>query len=250
MIWQEGSDRNDAIVKPVVSRNTPRLGETALLVSSQGDLHLLGEVLGIEKGRHRPLFMSRLYPDANGNTGFSVTGPIVGAPYAAILLETLIAWGARKFFFLGWCGAVSPTVSIGDIVVPSSALIDEGTSRHYSGTDDISAVPPGASTDRIRSLLDAGGIGYHEGAVWSTDAIYRETPEKVEHFQKQGALAVEMEVSALFTVGHYHGVDVGALLVVSDELSRLEWRPGFKDQRFRRSRETLCQALFDLCQKK
>jgi nucleoside phosphorylase len=75
--------------------------------------------------------------------------------------------------------------------------------------------------------LKKQGLPFSKGAVWTTDAIYRETPEKVRTYQGLGVLAVEMEMSALMTVAIYRSVAVAGLLVVSDELSHLRWRPGF-----------------------
>jgi uridine phosphorylase len=91
---------------------------------------------------------------------------------------------------------------------------------------------------------------FQEGPVWSTDAIFRETRDKVRHYQDQGVLAVEMELSALFTVGKYRGVEVGGILVVSDELTTLTWRPGFKDERFEKGRVAACEAVKQICLKK
>jgi purine-nucleoside phosphorylase len=110
--------------------------------------------------------------------------------------------------------------------------------------------PRGPVTQRLRAVLERWGMPYEEGAVWSTDGIYRETPGKVYHFRKRGSLAVEMEVSSLFSVGRYHDLDVGALLVVSDELYGEKWRPGFKDDRFRRTRRALCDGVAELCSQK
>jgi purine-nucleoside phosphorylase len=83
--------------------------------------------------------------------------------------------------------------------------------------------------------------------VWSTDAPFRETQAKVLGYQRQGALAVEMECSALFTVGAFRSAEVAALLVVSDDLSSLSWKPGFKDTRFARGREAACNIISRLC---
>ena len=246
--WPNGLDPNEPVVKPIVGRKSPRLGPRVLMVSSRGDMGLVDDILGVDARQYRPLFMSRLYPDPSGVTGFSITGPVVGAPYAVMLLETLAAWGARNIVFLGWCGAVAPDVAIGDVILPSGAFVDEGTSRHYgAGLGGLAEASPSMNRHLARGLSEAD-IRFHEGPVWSTDGIYRETPEKIRHFHQKGALAVEMEVSALFTVGRHLRVDVGALLVVSDALSGFAWRPGFKDERFLRSRGRLCQAAGELCQ--
>ncbi|MCP4623085.1 MAG: nucleoside phosphorylase, partial [bacterium] len=81
-----------------------------------------------------------------------------------------------------------------------------------------------------------------------TDAIYRETQREVAVHQQNGILAVEMEFSALASAARFRGVDLTGLLVVSDELSSLSWRPGFKQQQFIQSRQSVCRLVKDLVQ--
>ncbi len=76
---------------------------------------------------------------------------------------------------------------------------------------------------------------------------FRETREAVVSFQERGVLAVEMELSALLSVGMFHDVDVSALLVVSDELSSLTWKPGFKSDRFKQGRNDAASIVNKLC---
>ena len=101
--------------------------------------------------------------------------------------------------------------------------------------------------ETIKAVLRRFNLDFHEGKVWTTDAIYRETRQKIEQFQKKGALAVEMELSALFSAGRYRGVDVAAVLVVSDEVSTFTWRPGFRDKRFIKSRKAVAEVISDIC---
>jgi nucleoside phosphorylase len=232
----------DAIVQPRPGRGTPSVGPLAVLAATGPDLALLrsGFACGADKGRR--LFTSRLYSHLEHSPGICLAGPMVGAPYAVMVAETLIAWGARRLVLLGWCGAVTETVAIGDLVLPTSALIDEGTSRHYLPDAIVSMASPRLAQD-ISEACGAEGIGFHAGPIWTTDAPFRETPEKVIEFRRRGALAVEMEASALFTLAAYRGVEVAALLVVSDDLSSLTWRPGFKDPRFARGREAACRVI-------
>lgn len=240
---------DNAIVRPIIGRTSPKLGPLAVMVSNGADFKRLHRALPLtEHPAH--LMMSRLFVsnDGRADARYAVAGPVVGAPYAVMLMEPLIAWGAREVLFMGWCGAISPRVNIGDVIVPTGAIIDEGTSPGYGAASMDTACPSEAMNRRIISALTARGSEFHEGRVWSTDAIYRETPEKVARFQAQNALAVEMELSALFTVGRYRGIQVGAVLVVSDELTTLTWKPGFKDDRFGRARTTLIEVLKNLCQ--
>ena len=96
-----------------------------------------------------------------------------------------------------------------------------------------------------KSAVIAAGEAFHAGKVWTTDAPYRETEAKVREYGSQGILAVEMEMSALFTVARFRGVALAGLLVVSDELSNLTWRHGLRDNRFRRNRHKAVRAALD-----
>ena len=249
----------DAIVNPVRGKRSPNLGPTALLISTRADLLGICSRLGIPSNTEYPLYAGSLFVHDGESEPLSIAGPVVGAPYAVMMLETLISWGARKILFLGWCGALTREVSFGDLIIPTAAFIDEGTSRHYNGAwshDGVNGCrlyqggkgqsqPNPGFLDRITRHFSTGAPDVHRGPVWSTDGIYRETAQKVRHYRGLGALAVEMEVSALFTVGMARRVDIGAILVVSDDLSELRWRPGFKTDAFRKGRERAIEGILD-----
>jgi uridine phosphorylase len=243
--------QNRPIIHPVKGATSPDPGRMAVLVSTGADLNLLCQALAAGPHVSRRLFTSRLHAVSEASRQpFSLVGPVIGAPYAVMLLETLVVWGAQRFIYLGWCGAIAPGVKAGDIVLPVEAAIDEGTSRHYSQEPGGCSRPATPAADEIRNAFLRIGQPFHEGPVWTTDAIFMETRDKVRHYQQQGALAVDMELSALFTVGKYRGVEVGGILVVSDELSTLTWRPGFKDERFEKGRIAACEAVKQICQRK
>ena len=129
--------RKDAIINPTKSKNSPNISSVAVLISTRVDLFFLCELFNCAKDDYHRIFISRLYFGRSGLGGFSLTGPVVGAPYAVMLLETLIAWGARKIIYLGWCGAIAESVKIGDILIPTSAVIDEGLSVMIAGVAKI-----------------------------------------------------------------------------------------------------------------
>jgi len=238
----------DAIVNPIKSKKSPDLGTVAVMAATEMDLFLLCDLFKFNRDDYRRLFTSRLYTRQSSPAGVCLTGPGVGAPYAAMVLETLIAWGARRVIFLGWCGAISKQVKIGDIILPTSALVDEGTSRNYAVPDNGQSKPAPAMVSRVAQVLEDNRVDFHSGKIWTTDALYRETREKVENYQKQGVLAVEMEISALFSVAQFRQVELGAILVVSDELSAFKWQPGFKDKRFVMGHQTACRMVRESCQ--
>jgi len=239
----KSADANDAIINPVWGEKAPKLGPVAVMAATRSDVDRLRCSLDLDAVDGRDLLASRLFVSDEGGAGVSLVGPLVGAPYAVMVLETLIAGGVRNIIFFGWCGAVSRDLKIGDIVVPSAAIIDEGTSRHYHPVNDVFAVPSEYLRQRVRRIFKQKGRYFHEGVVWTTDAVYRETRDKVECFQRRDVLAVEMEASALFSVGRFRKVDVGAVLVVSDELSNFSWKPGFRKARFIKSLDEAAEIV-------
>ena len=175
--------------------------------------------------------------------------PIIGSPYAAILLENLIAWGAQDFIFFGLCGSVSPEVTIGDILLPTGAYIEEGTSLHYGKQTGAVSYCSESIRQHLKASCNAQNLAFQEGLVWTTDAVFRETKTLVRSYREKGAIAVEMELSALFTIGAFRGVKIGAALVVSDELSTYNWKPGFGSDRFKMQCKTAQRMIATVCQK-
>jgi nucleoside phosphorylase len=200
-------------------------------------------------GPARPLFNSRLQLPAV-RAGACLVGPVMAAAYAVMLLETLAAWGVRRILYFGWCGALDEGLQIGDMVIPSIAVVDEGTSPAY-GADAGSRVRPADVWQRAVSeaLTATSGLVVHQVAVWTTDAVFRETPRRVAHFvDTYQARAVEMEVSALYTAGAFLGVEMAAVLAVSDSLAGGQWRPGFSLPRFLKARQTAAVRIGALMQ--
>lgn len=172
---------------------------------------------------------------------FSAIGSPMGAPMAVMLLEQLIALGARRFLYLGFCGALDPTYQIGDCFIPTTGRREEGTSYHYLPPEVTPAATEAANLV-IQSQAKTQGLTARFGPIWTTDAPYRETGEKIARFQAEGICAVDMEMAALFAVAHYRSCDIAAILVVSDECYHPTWKPGFGQSQLRHA----CQQAVDL----
>lgn len=233
----------DAVLHPEPGKNPPDPGHCCVMIANQPDIDTLHRLT--RPASSRRVLMSRL-TWGHHHIGAAVMGPFIGSPYAAMLLESLIAWGVRETVFFGWCGAVAPHVRIGDIVIPDAAFIDDGTSASYLSSPSETVAPSQTIQRRLKSVCARRHLPFLEGPVWSTDAIFRETPEKILRYQAKNVLAVEMEAAALFSVGAFRHADVGCVLVVSDELSSLSWKPGFRDPDFAQKRRQVCDLLCDL----
>lgn len=152
----------------------------------------------------------------------TVFHPGVGAPLAAAMLEEVIALGCRKFVACGGAGVLNREIAVGHIIVPSSAVRDEGTSYHYlPPSREVEAAPQ--AVEAITNVLDTHNVEYIVAKTWTTDAIYRETLEKVKLRKAEGCVAVEMEAAAFFAVAKFRGVPFGQMLYGGDDVSSEEW---------------------------
>ena len=152
----------------------------------------------------------------------TVFHPGVGAPLAAGFLEEVIALGCTRFVACGGCGVLDSNLAVGHIIVPNSAVRDEGTSYHYLPPAREVAASNVALAAVIRTL-DAHSVPYTVGKTWTTDAIYRETPEKIGLRRAEGCIAVEMEAAAFFAVAQFRGVEMAQILYGGDDVGGETW---------------------------
>ncbi len=148
--------------------------------------------------------------------------PGVGAPLAAGLLEGVIALGCKKFMACGGAGVLDRDIAMGHLLIPISAVRDEGTSYHYLPPAREVAAHPGAVA-AIEKVLQQHQIDYLLTKTWTTDAFYRETRPKVARRKAEGCLTVEMEAAALFAVAQFRGVPLGHILYSGDNLAGEAW---------------------------
>jgi uridine phosphorylase len=169
----------------------------------------------------------------------AVVHPGVGAPLAAGMLEELIALGGRYFIACGSAGSLMPGQAMGHIVVPVSAVRDEGTSYHYLAASRFIAADP-VALDVVIANLKRHDLEHSTGPTWTTDAPFRETPSRVQRRREEGCLTVEMEAAALMAVAAHRGVPLAYYLYAGDDLTARGWQPrGWRSSAAR-------QQLFDL----
>ncbi|RJR22617.1 MAG: purine-nucleoside phosphorylase [Desulfobacteraceae bacterium] len=240
-------DDERVLISPVAGRKSVPLTSDVLMAMTSVDLGGLVSLAEAERipGSSGGLFNLFSCKGAALKRAVTIAGPFLGAPQAVLGLEQIIARGGTRIWILGWCGSLQREVKIGDLVIPTGAISEEGTSGHYPiGAKD--PVPDPRMIKMIENEAGSRSLRFYKGIVWTTDAIYRETAAKVSAFQRQGVLGVEMEMSALFTVAAYRNVALAGLLVVSDELSELRWRPGFGSAEFKSASGEACSLLLDL----
>ena len=267
-----------AVIEPRRGARETWLPPDCLMVFTPQDRELVQQCLEAPPRWTHRVFLVEVGQGRWNGLELALAGPMMGAPQAVLTLDKLTALGVRRVVALGWCGSLQPHVRIGDVVLPTGALSEEGTSAHYpledgadpgpaeglmgllegaledlkgtqgtqetQGTEGREGAQGKGGVEEVGAAWKAGDVVFqvHRGRVWSIDAPYRETVRKVLRYQREGILGVDMETSALFTVARYRGIDLAAVLVVSDDLSTLRWVHGFKDPKFLESRKRAVHA--------
>lgn len=76
------------------------------------------------------------------NTALAFYRSMAGAPACVACFEEIIAMGAKKFVLFGSCGVLDENTFKDNIMIPVSAVRDEGTSYHYiAPSPEIEADP-------------------------------------------------------------------------------------------------------------
>ena len=191
---------------------------------SKGTDYLIAHYHAEEMAEPFPRFLNRcpIWEIKDLNVCFLDGGR--GAPQAADTVETLAALGVKNIIAVGMCGAYDENVQVGEIIAPKKAFVEEGTSLHYY--ESIEASYPNGDLLHIATSL----CSMSDHPIVSTDAVYRQTFAKEQLWREKGAVGVDMETSAVFSVAQHLGLKAVALLMVSDihplkpDAPKWEWR--------------------------
>jgi uridine phosphorylase len=174
---------------------------------------------------------------------FTAASTGIGGPSTAVVFEELAKLGAHTLIRIGNSGALADPVNLGDYVITTASVRDEGTSRSYV----LPEYPAFAHYEVVSALVEAAAERkhpFHTGVTWSVDAFYARNKmaleggalgsmsftgyqqsgmnERVLDMKKAGILNVEMESSTILTLGGLFGLRTGCICTVSD---RTPW-PG------------------------
>ena len=146
----------------------------------------------------------------------------VGAPACVVGFEEIVAMGAKKFVLFGSCGVLDDDKVKNKLIIPISAVRDEGTSYHYiAPSPEIEADPH--SVKILESVLSNCGYPYIKGKTWTSDAIYRETLPLIQERKQESCIAVEMECASMLAVAKYRHIPFIQFLYGADDLSSEIW---------------------------
>lgn len=194
---------------PIHLHPTGPLAERVLLPGDPGRALLLAQSLLTEPrmfNHNRGLWgYTGLAPDGDPLT---IQSSGMGGPSAAIVISELAELGAKHLVRVGTCGALDPALTLGDLLVATSALSRDGTSRALG-------VPERATPDPelLRALRADGSL--KPVAMASVDLFYG--ADERELFET-GAQALDMECATLFALAPKLALRAAAILITSDTL--------------------------------
>lgn len=142
----------------------------------------------------------------------TVTSTGIGGASAVIALEELIACGARAFIRIGSAGASQEGIGLGDLIIPTGAVREEGASRMYVKE----CFPAVADHDLVALLKEAcrrEGFPHHLGITRSHDSFYIDNEqETLKEWSAKGVLGSDMETATVFTLASLRGVRAASVL--------------------------------------
>jgi len=203
-------------------------GDVADSVLLPGDPERVGKIVeGWDD--HELVADHREYRTATGSyegTPISVTSTGIGSPSAAIAVEELARVGAETLVRVGSCGAIQPETDVGDLIITTGAVRQEGTSAEYV-RETYPAVADHAVVAALAAAAEELGYEYHVGLTASTDSFYAgqsregyggfrapDSEGKAEELRRAGVLNFEMEASAVLTLAGIYGLRAGAVCTV------------------------------------
>jgi len=145
----------------------------------------------------------------------------VGASYAVLIAEQLFASGCRFLISITSSGQLRELRRPPYFVLIDKALRDEGTSYHYLPPSEFSHASPELLA-RLAGTLASLSVPVERGAVWTTDAPFRETEQAIAAMKAKGLLAVEMEAAALYAFAKARSKPVICFAHVTNLMARID----------------------------
>ncbi len=152
---------------------------------------------------------------------------VYGGPVCATVIEEMAYLGVKHVIGYGYSGSLREEFIPGSIVLESSGFVSDGTSREYSTPSEVKASEHLITQyNKLEASLREGVL---EGKTWTTDAIYREYPSKIQSWIQTGADFVNMDTSHFYAVSSAVGIEALCFSLISDYVGGKKWKQQFHD---------------------
>lgn len=157
--------------------------------------------------RQHNLYLGQL-PSLNGNIDVAAISTGIGGPSADIIINELIALGARRLLRIGTAGSLQPEqIKVGDLVIATAAVRDDKASWDYIYPEYPAVASFDYLTSAGRAIKFLPQVHTHFGIVHSKSSLYArefgysvitENENYVKSLRLSGVMATEMECAQLF----------------------------------------------------
>jgi uridine phosphorylase len=208
------------------ARRQKKLGDVPVprvcVLDPDGDLagHVQARGIGTVDP-HWACYHTKLHRFALDGLQFGVVPHAVGAPFAVLVSEQLFASGCELLISVTSAGQLRSMRPPPYFVLIERALRDEGTSYHYLPPGEFSELDPELLA-KVAGAFVSLGVPVDQGAVWTTDAPYRETQSTIDLMAGRGLLAVEMEAAALYAFSKARRRPVLCFAHVTNQMGSIE----------------------------
>jgi uridine phosphorylase len=161
------------------------------------------------------------------------------APDTAMTTEILCAAGAESLIRIGSCGSLQDHVKIGDLVIVTGAIRGEGTTSYYVPKNFTAIAHPDV-VSALQQAAETLAVRFHLGRIFTTDALFQETPELIQELNQQNVSSIDMVTSSFLTIAQLRDKRAGAILAVSDEC--LYGKYAFRDPVFLAAEEKMVEV--------
>ncbi len=201
------------MLMPILQVHTEDIPEYAIVC---GDPKRAEQIAGKLEGA-RELAFAREYRSFVGTydgVEIAVVSHGVGCPGAAVCFEELIRAGVKTLIRVGTAGSYHADAPAGSLVVSTAAVRTDGLTRQLV-PDGFPAVADSQVAEALyTAAMEQSGV-VRKGITVTLDVFFNGV-EEVPHkkYKAAGALAVEMEIAALYVIAAIRGVRAGAIVAI------------------------------------
>jgi AMP nucleosidase len=140
----------------------------------------------------------------------------MGSANAATIMDLLSAIKPKGVLFLGKCGGIRSSTTLGNFILPIAAIRGEGTSDDYLPRE-VPALPSFKLHKFVSEKIVESEMEYRTGVVYTTNRrVWEHDKAFKQRLSDLRVIAIDMETATIFSVGHANEIPRGALLLVSD----------------------------------
>ncbi len=144
----------------------------------------------------------------------TVTSTGIGGCSTGIAVEELYNCGAKNLIRVGSCGALQPELKLGELVIATAAVREDGLSNTYVKTE-YPAVSDFELSSCIKNKAEELGFEFSLGICRSHESFYIDhNREIIDYWKEKNVLASDMETAALFTLANLRQLRAASILNV------------------------------------